>query len=131
MRIEIRRNPMTRIVFVLIAFSLLIPILYVIFFTPFIPFLLRQLKIGRSTTDVKILVDDAEQAITNRVRDLEAQRNAADEELNDVVPIKIVRGNTKPESQTESEQEPEVIIPDEVLKAPNTKQNTSTNTPNE
>ncbi len=109
---------MTRIVFILIAFSLLIPLLYVIFFTPFIPFLLRQLKIGRSTGDVKDLVDDAEQAISNRVRDLEAMKHAADEELNDVVPIKIVRGTSKPDTQAESEQESETIIPDEVISPP-------------
>lgn len=110
---------------------LLIPLFYVIFFTPFISLLLRQLRIGRSTADIKNLVDDAEQAITNRVRDLEAQRNAADEALNDVVPIKIVRGSTKPDSQTESDQEPDVIIPDEVMKAPKKKKITPTNTPTE
>ncbi len=102
----------------MIALSLLIPLLYVIFFTPFIPFLLRQMKIGRSTSDVKDLVDDAEQAITNRVRDLEAQRNAADEELSDVVPIKIVRGSSKPDSQSEPEEMSETIIPDEVISPP-------------
>ncbi|MES2983249.1 MAG: hypothetical protein V4727_13130 [Verrucomicrobiota bacterium] len=125
------RNPMNRIVFLLIALMLLIPLFYVIFFTPFIPLLLRQLRIGRSTDDVKILVDDAEQAITNRVRDLEAQRNAADEELNDVGPIKIVRRSTKPDPEPESDQTPETIIPDEVMKAPKKKKSTQTNTPTE
>ncbi len=109
---------MNRIIFILVGIMLLIPMLYVIFFTPFIPLLLRQMKIGRSTSDVKDLVDDAEQAITNRVRDLEAQRNAADQELNDVVPIKIVRRSTKPDSQAESDETPETIIPDEVIMAP-------------
>jgi hypothetical protein len=122
---------MTRIVFLMIALSLLIPILYVIFFTPLIPFLLRQMKIGRSTSDVKDLVDDAEQAITNRVRDLEAQRNAADDELNDVVPIKIVRGSSKPDSQSEPEEMSETIIPDEVISPPKNKKITPTNTPTE
>lgn len=121
---------MTRIVFLMIALSLLIPLLYVIFFTPFIPFLLRQLKIGRSTSDVKEIVDDAEQAITNRVRDLEAMKNAADEELNDVVPIKIVRGS-KSNSQPEPEEISETIIPDEVISPPKKKKSNSTNTPTE
>ncbi len=76
------------------------------------------MQIGRSTSDVKDLVDDAEQAITNRVRDLEAMKHAADEELNDVVPIKIVRGNSKSDSQPEAEQTPETIIPDEVISPP-------------
>jgi hypothetical protein len=57
-RIEVSRNPMTRIVFVMIALMLLLPILYVIFFTPFIPFLLRKMKLVRSTSDVKIQIND-------------------------------------------------------------------------
>ena len=45
---------MTRIVYIMIAFSLLIPLFYVIFFTPFIPFLLRQPFLHAS----EIFVDD-------------------------------------------------------------------------
>jgi hypothetical protein len=83
-RIDIARNPMNRYVYVLIALMLLLPLLYVIFFTQFIPFVLRQLGIGRSTSDVKVIVDDVKQ-------------------------------------------EPDVIIPDEVIKAPKKKKPTSTN----
>ena len=98
---------MSRIVFSMIALLLLMPLLYVIFFTQFIPFLLRKLNIGRSTGEVKNLVNDAEQATENRVRDREASKQAMDDG------------------------EPETIIPDEVISPPKTKNITPTNTPTE
>jgi hypothetical protein len=87
--VEVARNSMTRIVYVLIALIILLPLLYVIFFTSFIPFVLRQLKIGRSVGGEKSQ--------------------------------KVVGSGVEAEVHAGSKEEPEVIIPDEVLKAPSKK----------